>query len=1220
MSPKILLEAQAKKLQNRLHVKEREVHKLLHDEQVYKRLEQIENDLDFQRELITNYTNKKNIYFLVYQDHRLKFWSSDLIVYDSDLGIEEGSYLIDSDNGYYEAIKLTKGNVAVIGLIPIKSKYNINNVFLSTEFVPDLSKSNNLDVASYQDREVYYLRNFEGKYLFSVKMNPKNTTYLKTDLELYLWIATAILTLLLVIMLCAQIAKKGYFKLSVLLLFAVLFLFRFVDLKYKLLESQFSSEIFNPKYYATDEVFPSLGAFMLNILFVYCFVIYVYSHREQIVSKRRNYTFFGKGVSFAICAIVLFLALHASTNLFEGLVHNSNISFDLSNILRLDWFSWIGVISLCVVGHILFLLLDIMLNVVANLGITRKEFFLLLSICVLPLFVVELVYYQFDFSMFICLVIIVLRSYHLFGGQKPALANMLVILLLYSVICYIKKSKFIHDKDVENMQLALQRIEYADDINAIPLFIKTEKEIAEDPILIDYFANIERYNSQLVNDYVRKTYFSGYLSKYEFGLFVQPSDVSRDSVTQRRLDEYRRQVELGAIKVSDNFYRSDKGFGLLHYFAVIPVKGEDEDDVGILIIDLSNRLYEEYVHFPPVLAEGNYDDRNDFQNKSLAIYKKGELVNQVGSETFDMFQPFEQLELFHFVLKETGDRLQVAYRMEPDVVLVLSQKKLGVWEQLASLSFLFLCFLVFALIVLARKILFSNLALYELNWTSLKRWIIISYNRILYSTRIKAIFIIGILFTLLVMGSITYVGISNQHRILSDMGATKSVKRVVSTLQEAIVQDKALVLSENEERMIHAVAKSSDIDVNIYGLNGKLLFSTQQKIYDLGFLSNYMDPYAYLNMNSYERNDFLQTESISLLHYRAVYAPIKDANDYTVAYLGLPDYLSESRINERIGFLLNTLINVYALVIVVLGLVAVYLARGVTYPLMLVQRSLSKTDIVKNNEPISWHRNDEIGALVKAYNQMIMALKDSASRLAQSERESAWREMAKQVAHEIKNPLTPLKLGVQLLERAWREGDPDFDRKFDRFSKSFIEQIDSLAFIASEFSNFAKMPEGKMQEVDICDVLETAIDVYRNNPAVEIFFSIDLNENLYVKGDRDQLLRSFNNLLKNAIEAGGNMLCIIDISVWVDKKSMVQISIRDNGSGIDNDVKDKIFQPNFTTKSSGTGLGLAFVKQTVEGIGGLISYSTVSGKGTIFYITIPLVRTATGEREEDVGL
>jgi nitrogen fixation/metabolism regulation signal transduction histidine kinase len=235
---------------------------------------------------------------------------------------------------------------------------------------------------------------------------------------------------------------------------------------------------------------------------------------------------------------------------------------------------------------------------------------------------------------------------------------------------------------------------------------------------------------------------------------------------------------------------------------------------------------------------------------------------------------------------------------------------------------------------------------------------------------------------------------------------------------------------------------------------------------------------------------------------------------------------------------------------------------------------------------------------------MIAALEHSAQKLAQSERESAWREMAKQVAHEIKNPLTPLKLGLQLLEKSWKDKDPKFDQKFERFSKSFVEQIESLSSIASEFSAFAKMPDTRIERIDIFGVLTQAVVVFKQMDNIRILYRAP-EEPFYINADRDQLLRSFNNLLKNAIEAipQGNQ-GLIEIGHLITGKSIL-LHIKDNGNGIPDHLRDKIFMPNFTTKSSGTGLGLAFVKNSIENAGGKVWFETAAGEGTTFFISLP---------------
>jgi two-component system nitrogen regulation sensor histidine kinase NtrY len=285
-------------------------------------------------------------------------------------------------------------------------------------------------------------------------------------------------------------------------------------------------------------------------------------------------------------------------------------------------------------------------------------------------------------------------------------------------------------------------------------------------------------------------------------------------------------------------------------------------------------------------------------------------------------------------------------------------------------------------------------------------------------------------------------------------------------------------------------------------------------------------------------------------------------------------------------------------------LFAVIIARQITAPLSFIQFSLSKTTYGKKNEPIRWDRNDEIGALVKEYNKMIAALENSAQKLAQSERESAWREMAKQVAHEIKNPLTPLKLGLQLLDKSWKDKDPRFDQKFERFSKSFVEQIESLSNIASEFSAFAKMPDTKLEPLNVFDVLTQAVTIFKQMDNVKIVFK-NPESAFIINADRDQLLRCFNNLLKNAIEAApADRLGLIEINYLVTNKNVL-LTIKDNGNGIPENLREKIFEPNFTTKSSGTGLGLAFVKNSIENAGGKVWFETQLGEGTTFYFSLP---------------
>ena len=427
----------------------------------------------------------------------------------------------------------------------------------------------------------------------------------------------------------------------------------------------------------------------------------------------------------------------------------------------------------------------------------------------------------------------------------------------------------------------------------------------------------------------------------------------------------------------------------------------------------------------------------------------------------------------------------------------------------------------------------------------------------------------------------------------------------ITTAFESGLFDKYLSnINEESQADFDELANTYSTDLVLYDPSGVPLITTQPKIYDEGLQFRRMNAHAFIYLSKFKKSEFVNDETIGELHYKAAYAPLINSKNETIAYLQLPYFSNQADYNARIISLLNIMINVYALIFIVVGLFAVIIARQITAPLSFIQLSLSKIIYGKKNEPIKWERDDEIGALVNEYNKMIAALENSAQKLAQSERESAWREMAKQVAHEIKNPLTPLKLGLQLLEKSWRDKDPKFDAKFERFSKSFVEQIESLSSIASEFSSFAKMPDTHIERISVFDMLNQAVTIFNQMDNIKINYQAPPDP-FFINADRDQILRCFNNLLKNAIEATHqDKLGIIDISYLISSKSIL-LSLKDNGNGIPENMREKIFEPNFTTKSSGTGLGLAFVKNSIENAGGKVWFETIQGVGTTFYLSLP---------------
>ncbi len=393
-------------------------------------------------------------------------------------------------------------------------------------------------------------------------------------------------------------------------------------------------------------------------------------------------------------------------------------------------------------------------------------------------------------------------------------------------------------------------------------------------------------------------------------------------------------------------------------------------------------------------------------------------------------------------------------------------------------------------------------------------------------------------------------------------------------------------------------------DINLYDLDGRLIATSRPLVFEMYLISDYMNPDAFQQLSDDKDLLYIHNEEIGNYNYLSAYTPFRNDENKIVAYLNLPYFARQTELKQEISIFLTTFINVYILFVALAIVISLLISRYTTRPLQILKEKLASLSIDKSNEKIEWKGRDEIGKLVAEYNRMVEELGRSAELLAQSERESAWREMAKQVAHEIKNPLTPMKLSVQYLEKAWNDRSPDWDQRLSRFTKTIIEQIDSLSMIASEFSDFAKMPVAQIEETDLKEIIQSSIELYRDYKNITIIFNFNADENYPIKADKKQLLRVFNNLIKNSAQAltdteNGK----IDISLSIESKNY-KISIADNGPGIPEELFSKIFSPSFTTKSSGMGLGLAIVNSIISSYGGTIIFESEVNKGTTFYISL----------------
>lgn len=391
-----------------------------------------------------------------------------------------------------------------------------------------------------------------------------------------------------------------------------------------------------------------------------------------------------------------------------------------------------------------------------------------------------------------------------------------------------------------------------------------------------------------------------------------------------------------------------------------------------------------------------------------------------------------------------------------------------------------------------------------------------------------------------------------------------------------------------------------DSEILFYSLEGNLISASKSNSHDLHH-QNLTKPLLQ-KLASSPNHRVLNRFNKEGIDVQALYFYIYDNLHNPVAIFHLPYFNDNSESDSELEEFLQRLGMVYLFLFFITILVAYIISSYITKSLKTVSDKIAKTDINKHNEKIVLKdASSEIYTLVNAYNGMIDELEESALKLAQSEREEAWREMAKQVAHEIKNPLTPMRLTIQSFQQRFDINEPDYKQKLNDFCNSLIQQIDNMSAVANAFSSFATMPEGKSELLNVVMVVKSALNIFSEDYIEFASSNIEINTQF----DKNQMIRIITNLVKNAIQATTLVKqpkIVVNVS---QTQKYIFIKVKDNGQGIAPENESQVFEPKFTTNNSGMGLGLAIVKRIVETYNGHIEFTTEYGKGTEFIITLP---------------
>ncbi len=1141
----------------------------------------------------------KGIEILVYKQDSLCCWTNQVLPFrNEDVSILKNKVAQLANTWYLIKQKKYK-QWDVFCLIAIKTEYSYNNEFLKEEFAIDIPVAYCKKISVYPDAKGEKVYDIDGNYLFTAQdCEQSNPTYANWG------IVFLILSIILYIQVCIVLIKRQKESLYSGLLFLITVIisavFYWIHIHFQIPAFLFDTYLFSPVYFGATELFPNLGSVLLFAILVFskAFIFYKYVLFPNYLLKLSKKKFY-RNLIIAGALAMIFGFWHMQNYIVKILVSNSlsaPILFKVSDIHFLDIVRFF-IISLLLLSAVLVMekVFIVFLNQVSK---KTLSIIVLIVVIILALYSFSTIFWVYSFMFLVVANMLIWvtrrKSYH-------AYSTFIWFVAVFSVFSVYSFYFHNYNKEREERKLLIENLSFRLSQEEDPLSELLLKEL-EDALSTDSIINEEILKKDLdvegITKYLRMNYFQGYLERYE--LQVIPcwpgGDVYIDSENQKYncYDYFDNMLQKDGSWVlgSKHFHFLKNQAGLVTYFGVFKFNEGNPDKETCLYLEMVSKPFFEGPGYPELLlSERESKLKEPLSNYSYAKYIDGQLAKQVGEFAYPIQLSRLTTKVKNFRFFKASDFSHIVYQPQKNVCVVLSLPIVNFSMILIAFSILFVAFFIFGsfLILLTR----------------LRR------GRLMYDftvqERIQIAFIGLMMALLLIIASGSVWQTIRRFEVKNNQILSEKIRSVLMELEHKIGSEEELT-PDMEEYLEYLLKKFSSVfytDLNMYRTDGRLLASSRPELFDKGLYGHLMNSRGFIELNRKGEIEFIHEEAIGSLRYLSVYVPFINQNNKVLAYLNMPYFVGTSELRDEISSLVMGIVNFYLIfLIIVIGLTVV-VSRKITHPLKVIQSKMGNLSLDKRNEKIEYKGKDEIGQLVIEYNRMVDELSESAEKLAKSEREMAWREMARQIAHEIKNPLTPMKLSIQYLERANKDNASDFGEKLKKVSATLIDQIDNLSSIASEFSNFAKMPIAKRKRIDVVEVLLQCVSLFDKSHNVDI--SVEQNDinRYWIFADPEQMNSVFNNLLKNAVQSiPSKRNGIITVKIQ-SKNDHIVIKITDNGLGIDEEIRGKLFSPNFTTKSGGMGLGLAIVKNIVVNSKGKIWFKTQMDKGTSFYVEFP---------------
>ncbi|HUW91812.1 MAG TPA: HAMP domain-containing protein, partial [Bacteroidales bacterium] len=986
-------------------------------------------------------SSENDIILLIYTDTVISYWSDNSVTfperYYSNFQTHNPVFI---SNGWFIPIHRKYLSHDLVALIGVYRDYSIKNNLLKSGFPKAFKLPESSKITFDKTASPFVVNGIEGEFHFGLIFPETKPNTLFILFPLFLWLIVLLLWLHFVRVITSWLTASDHRLPALIAAPAALLLSYLVLLLAGMPGSVKSTGLFSTLIYSVGTFLPSPGHILiLSILLIsslYLIITNLPVKAREVGCKTRELII--PGLLLAV-ASGFFIAVEA---FFSDIVANSAINFEAYKILDIGFLSLAGFLTV-----ILLLLAPVLLFVrafrmMSALSLKKNMAVLMAGFIIIPVLYVAGAGCCLAGIVWIIAVVITL----LFWVRKPfSLMNLLAIYagitgIFTTVVIY----KYSDERENKNLKVLAVSLANDNDPVAESMLMDIWPLLEADSVL-GGMMNKEFFSTADINTvyrYLQGEYFTGYWANYDLNIVICRDDSplqipSQDSYASNCFIYFGERISMEGDSITGTgFWFMHNQAGRAYYFSRL-LYNQSAFLTNGLFIELVSHIETYQAGYPELLLDATHQRYPNIKDVSFAKYTDSTLVLRSGDFPYDnrMLPGKFNGDEYQFISDRKYKHL---FYNTGEMTLVITTEKVSSLDLIVTFAYLFIATLLFSWILV---LLFTRSRFDLIKFNTFRRKLQLSFAAVLS-------IVFAVLITAAIMLSIRQFK-GNHMRIIRE-----KINSVSIELEHKLAAESDLTRgwqTPDYYSLDELLVKFSNVfmtDINLYTPSGRLLATSRPEVFSEKLLGNKIDPTAFSALTVEGKMEFIGEEKIGGMNFLSAYMPFYNLDNKLLAYINLPYFRMQNILTGEISNLLVTLINFTLLLLMLMMWLAVFLSERITSPLTMLQSAMASVEYGKKNEHIHYRSSDEVGELVKQYNRMIDELGESAGKLARSERELAWREMARQVAHEIKNPLTPMKLNVQQLLKWWKDKAPDFGTRLESFTGNQIEYIDNLSSIA----------------------------------------------------------------------------------------------------------------------------------------------------------------------------